>query len=232
MLKKLFKECLFAVGLTSLICLIHCADYTAENPFDTNGVAGNEDPFLLSGDTDSTEVTLSWNRLNVSNFEKYILYRGTDSTDLESYKEITSKNTTEYQDKNASEDSIYYYQMSLVTGGKESNKSDIIKVKVPIKPELTLEKDTLDFGTSINSLDQIIKNAGSGNLAWSITMPDKDGLILPSPSSGTVTSDSSATVTFSVARSKIEDADIYMAEIIVTSQEGGNKSFYVRVEVP
>ncbi|MDR2741315.1 MAG: fibronectin type III domain-containing protein [Treponema sp.] len=85
---------------------------------------------LLKGPGDSvtataqsaTSILVSWD--GVSGAESYNIYRG-DSVDGE-YTLVTSSTGTSYTNTGLSEDTIYYYKVSAVTGGVEGPKSDCI----------------------------------------------------------------------------------------------------------
>ncbi len=89
----------------------------------------------------------------------------------------------------------------------------------PVTPVLSVDPDTLDFGTSMNELSFGITNTGGGTLTWSVSeTPDKLWITSIDPSSGS--GDDSVTVT--VDRSQLSgNSDTGLLK--VTSNAGNNE---------
>lgn len=84
-------------------------------------------PQGLTATYSNGNVTLSWNP--VENATLYKIYRGLSSSN-ESYYANVSGNQTTYIDTNVTEGHTYYYQVSAIVNGNETNRSEEVFITV------------------------------------------------------------------------------------------------------
>ncbi len=210
-----------------------CVEYDADNPFDPN-TNGGRDPFALHAVADTGMVRLAWNPMNVSGVRKYLLYRSAvDSASFELFSEVADAARDTFADRAVDADTMYYYRLTMVADGEESNPSLVVSAQ-PIAPPvaaLGVLHDTLSFGDNLSTRVQVLSNTGAGTLSWQVTVPTEPWLSMQGPTSGTLAADSSVSLTFVVDRDTLLPGT-YEVPVTFQSTEGGNVTFYVQVIQP
>ena len=123
----------------------------------------------------------------------------------------------------------YSGTISLTSNGGSADV--IVNMSVPGSPALSVSPDTLNFGTSTTVKTFTVSNNGGGTLTWTgAENPDKSWITSVSPTSGSLSSGASATVTVTIDRSGLNQGD-YSGTISLTSN-GGSADVIVTISVP
>jgi hypothetical protein len=117
-------------------------------------------------------------------------------------------------------------QLQISSNGGEVYIDVLIVVQNPNVPQLTVDKQDLDFGDRETSRQFNITNTGTGDLVWSIS--EGYGWLDVSSLNGS-TSNETEPIIITVNRNNL-DQDIYSANLSVSSN-GGNTTINVRMEV-
>ena len=111
------------------------------------------------------------------------------------------------------------YQQQLTIISKNSDKMDIsVSVIVTERPQINVEARSLDFGQDEVNQTLTIRNVGTGQLDWQISVPDLEWLKVV-PQGGTASQQNSSVVNLSVTRRGLE-AKSYQQTITITSDGG------------
>jgi hypothetical protein len=225
-----------AIGIAALA--LGCVEYDGRNPFDP-AVSGGQDPFGLRAIADTTSVRLSWNRLDLSSVEKYVLYRATgDSLNLLPLVEVADIQRTSYTDQGLSAGSRYYYRMRLVADGEESNPSAVVGA-TPLAgraPRLSLTiagqpADTLDYDTGQSALTLTITDSGDADLVVD-SIVVSHGWIALSFTRDTIAPGASAALVVGVVRDSLAPrTEPYTATLTITTN-AGSPTVAITVTVP
>ena len=116
----------------------------------------------------------------------------------------------------------------IVNADGESSSVTINAEKEDVSTKIELSTDTLDFGTSENSLSFSVKNVGNaGDIEWNISAVDVDWITV-TPTSGKTAKGKSSVVKVELDRSKLE-AGKHSTTIIVNA-DGESSSVTINVE--
>ncbi|MBD3241922.1 MAG: hypothetical protein GF331_15135, partial [Chitinivibrionales bacterium] len=217
-----------------LVCL-SCFEYGPVNPFDPNH-NGGQDPFSLSAIGDTVAVCLSWNRMDAEGFERLLIYRDAgDSSDLTLVNEIDDQARTSWIDSGLSPDTTYYYRMSMIAGGRESNPSDIVSALPLERPRAVLvvtldglPADTLDYGVNHGTMSVAVSDTGPGALRISdvdVSYP----WIEPSWTSADIGPGESRVLRISIARDSLDDRQAPYTGTVTIVSNGGTLVLHVMV---
>jgi len=117
--------------------------------------------------------------------------------------------------------------LSITSDGGNENVSITMTVPEP-GPSLSVTPISVDFGTIDTQKTVMISNNGGGTLTWQASK--QQAWLTVSPTSGSLTSGKSATVTLTVSRTNL-NSGAYKDTVSITS-DGGNGNVAVAMTVP